>query len=239
MLNFLNRSISTVLCASLSIVLLFTTTLSQGKRPARVVKTKPNVGTCTLTLTEAPRLRGFYLNQAEQEISSVLPSFHKAYEMEKDVLLPSRELISDFREVSSNKLEEDLTAVEEYRDVSFVWQLLNGRLVAISVTYEEYEPMNMNDFLDAVTSTTGLPLKSFHIVGPHTAVINCDGFSVTMKEGSYTKTKWTPNRSQLILTDTVAYAAMDAEEKEIKKQRAKDEAAKKAEEEKRKRTFKP
>ena len=239
MLSFLNRSILTVICTSLSIVLVAGTALSQGKRPTRVIDTKPKVGACVLTLADSPRLRGFYLNQSERDIASLLPSFHKAYEIEKDELLPSRELISDFREVRSDKLDDDLTAIEEYRDVSFIWQLLSGRLVSLSVTYEDYEPMNMNDFLEAVTSTTALPLKSFHVVDPHTAVINCDGFSVMLKEGSFTKAKWSPNRSQLILTDTVASAAMDAEEKEIKKQRAKDEAAKKAEEEKRKRTFKP
>jgi hypothetical protein len=211
----------------------------QKKAPPPKPPTRPRTAACTLQINEAPQLRGFFLNQSEEEISGLIYSFHKAYEIAKNELMPDRELVSDFREVRSDRLDQDLTVLDEYSDVSFVWQLWGGRVVQLRVTYEEYEPMNMNDFLDQVSSTTGLPLKAFHLVDKHTAVAKCDGFSVEIKEGSMTKSGWVPNESQVILTDTIAVAAIDAEEKQLRKERAEEEARKKAEAEKKKRTFKP
>jgi hypothetical protein len=204
-----------------------------------VVAVKSNAGRCAATVFESPRLRGFYLNQTEREISSFLPSFHTAYEAAKDPLLPVRDLISDFREVKSDDLSDDLSKFEEYRDATFVLQFLSGRVVQLQITYEEYEPESLSAFLEAFAATTGMPLKAFRISGKHSASLKCNGFSVEIREGSYTKTEWVPSRSQVILADTAAFAAMEEEEKEVKKQRAKEEELRNSEAEKKKRVFKP
>jgi hypothetical protein len=238
----LRISLKTLLAIIVAILLIGWLTVwvfSQKKAPAPKTTARPRTAACTLQINEAPALRGFFLNQSAGEITAVIPSFHKAYVIAKNELLPNKELISDFREVRSELLEQDLTNIDEYRDVSFVWQLWGERVVQLQVTYEEYEPMNMNDFLEQVSSTTGLPLKAFHIVDKHTAAAKCDGFSLVVKEGSMTKSGWVPQESKLILIDTVAFAAIDAEEKQVKKERAEEEAKKKADAEKKKRTFKP
>ena len=237
--KFVKRTFLLLLCALFWIPFQATGSFSQAERPTRVVPVKSNASQCAATISESPRLRGFYLNQTAEEVSSVLPSFREAYEAAQGQLLPQRDLVSDFREVKSEGLEADLTQFEDYRDASFVWQFLNGRVVQLQVTYEEYEPENLSTFLEAFTSTSGLPLKFFRITGKHTAVLTCVGFSVEIREGSYTKTQWVPSKSQITLTDTEAFAAMDVEEKEVKMRRAKEEALKKAESEKKKRTFKP
>jgi hypothetical protein len=225
--------------AILFLVLLTVSAFSQKKVPATKPATRPRTAACTLQINEAPRLRGFFLGQSEEEIKAAIPSFHTAYETAKDLMFPVRDVNSDFREVRSDLLTQDLTQNEEYSDVSFVWQLWGGRVVQLQVTYEEYEPMNMNDFLEQVSSTTGLPIKAFHVVNPHTQAAKCDGFSIIVKEGSMTKTGWVPQESQVILLDTTAIAALDAEEKQVKKERAEEDAKKKADAEKKKRTFKP
>ena len=228
-----------VSCVLILVFFHVPSSFSQNKRPTRVVAASQKAGQCTLTKFDAPRLRGFYLDETEQEISSILPAFHKTYESEKNPLFPQHLLNSDFREVRSEKLETDLTEFEDYRDVSFVWQFWNGHVVQLRITYEEYEAESLNAFLEDFTSTTGLPLKYFRISGKHTAVLRCDGVSIEIREGSYIKTEWVQVKSQITLTDTEAFAAINEEEKLIKEQRAKEEADKKAAEQKKKRTFKP
>jgi len=234
-----SRTSLLILCALLLIFFSPPQQVSQDKRPARVVAAKHKDGQCTISIFNSPRLRGFYLYQTEPEITALLPSFRRAYEAAKDPLLPVHDLISDFREIRSDGLEDDLTKIEAYRDVTFVWQFFNSHVAQLRVTYQEYEPENLDDFVDSVSSTTGLPPRSFRVVDKHTAVLACDGFSVLIREGSYTNKVWGPNGSQIILTDTEAFTAIDEEEKEVKKQRAKEEEQKQAEAVKKKRTFKP
>lgn len=239
MLRISSKTPLLVIVAILLIGWFVISALPQKKAPTPKPATRPRTTACSLQINEAPRLRGFFLDQSAEEITAVIPSFKKAYEIAKNELLPNRELISDFREVRSDQLDQDITGNEEYSDVSFVWQLWGGHVVQLQVTYEEYEPMNMNDFLEQVSSTTGLPLKAFHIVDKHTAAAKCDGFAIVVKEGSMTKSGWVPQESEVILYDTVAMAAIDAEEKQVKKDRAEEEAKRKADAEKKKRTFKP
>jgi hypothetical protein len=195
------------------------------------------VAACTLTLEQAPKLRGFYVNQPVDAIVRVFPSFRRAYEEEP--LLPTRTLTSDFRTVDSDELTEDLSKFDEYHDVGFIWKLLNGRTVSLTVRYGEYEPADLHDFVTQVADTTGLPLTAFKVIGKHKASLTCDGFSMEVHEGSYTKTGWVANGSQILIEDTFAIKAMVAEEAEMKRVAAEEAVKKKEEAEKRKRTFKP
>jgi DNA-directed RNA polymerase subunit H (RpoH/RPB5) len=207
--------------------------------PPDKAEPEPPAVECPLTVDRAPRLRGFYLNQRIEEITRVFPSFAEAYEKEKDPLMPVRTLTSDYRIVESDELTEDLTQMDEYRDVTFVWQLLNGRTVKLIVEYAEFEPASLKDFVSQIAESTSLPPESFKVTGKHKAVMACQGFTVEVNEGSYTKAGWVPTHSQISIEDKVAFEAMDAEEKELKRIAAEDAAKKKEEAEKRKRTFKP
>src|SRR6476619_5927253 len=82
---------------------------SQKRAPAPKPATRPRTAVCTIQINGAPRLRGFFLNQTADEITAVIPSFHKAYESAKNDLFPIREVNSDFREVRSDLLPQDLT----------------------------------------------------------------------------------------------------------------------------------
>ena len=213
-----------------------TKTESDRERLAPGPETVPN---CALTVDQGPRLRGFYLNQTAEEIGHIFPSFLTAYDKKRAPLLPNKVVRLDYRVVESSELSESIGEMEDYRDVAFVWQLVNGRTVGLTVKYNEFEPASLEDLLTQISATTPLPIESFRVVGVHNAVMTCNGFTVSVHEGSYSESEWVATGSQILLEDKVAFDVINDEEKELKRLAA-EEAAKKSEEaEKRKRTFKP
>ena len=210
-----------------------------GPETANSTSAPEKVADCLLTLDQSPRLRGFYLNQTAEGIGRIFPSFMTAYDTRSSPLLPNRAATSDFRVVESSELTEKFSEMEDYRDVAIVWQLLNGRTVGLTVEYREFEPVSLQDFLTQIAATTSLPLESFKVVGIHNAVMSCDGFTVSVHEGSYTETEWVPTGSQIFLEDKVAFEVINAEERELKRLTAEEAAKKREEAEKRRRTFKP
>lgn len=200
----------------------------------------PNkVADCKLTIDRAPRLRGFYLNQTAEEIGRVFPSFLAAFDKKKEEPAQNGLPTLDLRVVASNELSEDLSEMEDFRDVALVWQLLNGRTVGLTAEYREFEPTSRQDLLTQISETTSLPIDSFKLVGMHNAVMHCDGFTVSVHEGSYSETEWVPAGSQILLEDKAAFDTINAEERELRRAAAEEAAKKKDEAEKRRRTFRP
>jgi hypothetical protein len=233
-------SVALLLLAVLAL-LLFSQVRPTGTDPetANLTPASDNAPDCVLTIDKAPRLRGFYLNQTAEEIGRVFPSFLIALDKKKRAPIRNGVTTSDFWVVASSELSEGLSEAEDYRDVAFVWQLLNGRTVGLTVEYREFEPESLQDLLAQIADTTFLPIESFKVIGVHNAVMTCDGFTVSVHEGSYSETEWMPVGSQILLEDKVAFQVVNAEENEAKRLSAEEAAKKKEEAEKRRRTFKP
>lgn len=193
---------------------------------------------CEVAVSDSPRFRGFHLGQSVKEISQILPSFSSVYDDVKAHVSYGRSG-SDFRIVHAFDLKEDFDKTEQFRDVSFTWQFLDGLLIRLFVSYEEYEPGNLTNFVNQVSTTTRLPLKSFRIIDKHKAVISCQGFTVEANEGEYTKVGWFPTPSKIVLEDVEAFRLLDLKDREQKRKLREEAKRQKEEERRRKRIFRP
>ena len=109
----------------------------------------------------------------------------------------------------------------------------------MTAEYREFEPDSLQELLTQISATTSLPIESFKVVGTHNAFMICNGFTVSVHEGSYSETDWVAVGSEIVLEDRVAFEVINAEERELKRIAAEEAAKKKEEAERRRRTFKP
>lgn len=187
---------------------------------------------CDLPLDKAPKLRGFYLGQTYQEIGRRIPGFEALYE-DKTSYLPTP---IDFRIVGSWATSAEVEGIE---DVTITWHFYLGRIATMFVTYSEFKPRNLRDFITQAESTTGLPQNAFRAVGPRKAKANCKAFSMELWYGQESKVGWSAEGSTIVIEDTRAAAAYDAEHAAYQKAKRQEERLAKEEERRRRTTLRP
>lgn len=210
---------------------------AQTKKPVKAI-VKP-VAACSLTLDKAPVLRGFYLGQTYQEISRTVPGFAKAYDESGSDYFGLPE--ADFRITHLTSLEtyDELSKQENYQDVTITWQFNEGKLVRLFVTYTEFQPGSLRNFMQQISEKTNIPFESFKVTDKHKALMTCNGFTVELFEGEYTRLGWFPNGSQIILEDTNAITSLERRSKEYETKKKAELIRRKEEEKKRKTILKP
>lgn len=212
-------------------------TFAQAKKP---IKTPPKaVAPCSLTKDKAPVLRGFYLGQSYQEIAKLVPGFEKAYFESTSGYYGERN--SDFRIAHLTSLDtfDELSKQENFLDVTITWQFNDSKLVRLFVTYTEFTPGNLRNFMQQISEKTNIPIDSFKVTDKHKALMICKDFSVELFDGEYTRIGWQPNGSQIIIEDTTAIAELERSAKEFEKNKKAELLRQKEEEKRRKTVLKP
>ena len=179
-----------------------------------------------------PTLRGFYLGETVDEIHKVIPHFRAAFD-EKRVLESRPSFVTAKTEVGFTLVDSAhvfypepgvrRTPRSEYDDVDFFWHFLDEKLFFISVRYLEYEPRNLNEFIQQLAEKTNLPKQGWIFKDRNHAILSCVGFDVDVWTGRYVNRPEYRDYPSVMLTDTVLRAELDRREKALKLQRKKAE----------------
>jgi len=195
-----------------------------------------------------PTLRGFYLGETVDDINKVIPNFRIAFD-EKRVLESQPEFLSAKTEAGFVLLDSvhvfypepgvRRTPRSEYDDVDFFWHFLDEKLLFLSVRYLEYEPPNLNSFIQQLSEKTNLPKQGWIFKDRNHAILNCAGFDVDVWTGRYGNRPEYRDYPSVMLTDIVASAELDRREEAIKLRRKNAELERLRRDRQRRSTLKP
>lgn len=203
---------------------LFTADLhAQKKAAAKTAK-------CELTIDKAPKLRGFYLGQTYKEFEESIPDYRP----------PQNMLVDDLRIIHSTSLYnfDELQSYERFENTQFTWQFYDDKLFRIFVTYIDFRPPSLSDFLRQFSETSRVPVASFRRTSPYEAIAMCSGFSAEVATARLFRAGWN-KESVVVLEDLAVARELDRLEREAERERKATEQREKAERLKRERTFKP
>lgn len=153
----------------------------------------------------APKLRGFTLGQTPEEIETRLPGFTKA-----------------FYNALSNRTDRDIVIVNsvplfyrqpgkrwvpdpDFEDVDFFWHFYKHRLYFMTAQYREYDPPNIQNFIQQVTEKTGLPVNGWILPDKYHAILSCNEFKVELWTGRILGRSYYKDFPSVTLTDMSAY----------------------------------
>lgn len=204
-----------------------------------VCQNRPALPKCNLDLSKAPELRGFYLGQSYVDVGERLPGFIDDYEAADQGYFGNEKANYRILHLYSLKRYRPIIDQTDFEDVTITWHFYDGTLVRLFVTYSDFRPKSLRDFINQVASTTGMPGASFRTIDKHRAKLACIDFSLEVNEGEYTKVGWSPYGSSLVLEDTVVIARLEKELAERKAAERREAARKKAEELKKRSTLRP
>jgi hypothetical protein len=210
-------------------------------RSKKILPKVSSVKPCSLKISESPKLRGFYLGQDFTELSAI-SYFVDQYGInsKKD------EDNSKFGVVSVN--ESDVfyrtpgkreTTPKELDDIGFYTHFLDGKLYFVSISYREYEPENLRDFMSQISEKTNLPKDSWQIKDTYNAEMKCVGFTVEIGTGNQTGRPDYQDYPSIALSNDSAYLEISKREKALIKKRIEEEKRRKKLELEKKRTLKP
>lgn len=208
--------------------------VSAQKKAVRVANFAP----CTLTLKEAPKLRGFYLGESVNEISKIFPTMKREYSSDNSYNYYANPN-SDYRIVVLSPSDDEVYNSDEYKDVGITWHFYNGILTQLFVTYTEYMPGSLNNFIKQTSEKTNIPATSFRKTDKHKAIAACTDFSLELWEGQDSRIGWSPNDSTIVLADTKKITQLEKDRIEYEAQKKADARRKKQEELNRRTTLKP
>ncbi|MEZ5423300.1 MAG: hypothetical protein R2682_09440 [Pyrinomonadaceae bacterium] len=223
---------------------------AQRAKVARGKSRKTTVSTCKLT--EAPKLRGFYLGQTVDEIQKVIPGFREAYEFQRKDRETAFPLSDWRREIATTISREidlvylpsdgafgidsdrDLLTTADYEDVDVIWWFMKERLFAYGIYYKELEiDQDAEKFAKQVSAKTFLPQKGWRVISSGLeAEMLCDGFKVFLNAGYR-------NFPHLIFTDTKTETEILRLEKELKLRKKKEGQERLRLEREKRSTFRP
>lgn len=210
------------------------------KSPKRVNLSVKNP--CSLTISEAPKLRGFYLGQAKDELSNI-PYFLEEYEKKKKEDYQDRVkfgwLMINSVDLFYRTPGVRTVPIKDLEDVEFYLHFLDNNIMFISMKYTQYEPDNLNSFIKQVSETTILPVESWKIKDKYNAEMSCNGFDVSLWTGNIVGRDEYSDYPTLSISNKTAELEIDKREKAYKKKLIEDEKERKRQEEKKRRTFKP
>lgn len=181
---------------------------------------------CRLTLGESPEVRGLRLRQLEAEALALFPALKK-YTGE-DLGRTEYSHITVVGEEARNPTA--LRGVDMLR-LTF----LDGRLYYIVLSYNEYEPASVSDFVRQASATMDLPTAGWRREGA-SAVLECSGFEVWVQTG---KEGGRHDYPSLIISDKRAEAEYRRRYETRQAERRREEEERRRREEQRRRVFKP
>ena len=219
---------------------------------------------CDLTIKDAPKLRGFYLGQSYQEIAQMIPKFEQFYLLAGQKNLRFKGTDVDEKGVSSTEiwssyfpnlndpnLADLIKKVDEESGIDnesqISWGFYNGKLYHLFVEYTKFEPNTIRDLIAQVAEKTGLPGASFKIKDKYKADLRCQGFTVSLDMGIYTRFEGYVKQSpEIFVEDTETALRLDKLYQDIERKKKEDALLKRKEElrqrqdeQKKKKIFKP
>lgn len=232
----------------------------QAKKTPIAAKNK-QISPCVLT--EAPKLRGFFLGQTVAEIEKIIPGFTKAYNKEKlnensiitqtDYFGPWENRLN-FKDVNGASMggyideagqlilddvsdgpKTTLSYNEDTEDLNkLVWWFFEDKLYGFSIYYSEYSPDTARDFAKQLSEKTNLPKTGW------IATDKSDIGSVLKCNGFKVNVSTAyRDMAHVTITDTNVEAKVMSREKEIKLQRIKAEKERLRLEQEKRTTLKP
>lgn len=165
---------------------------------------------CTLTLAQAPKLRGFYLNQNHEQLRYI-EGFETQYEIGRLAALDKTK-IDGLSTVDSSNLFFQTPGARavthaDYKDIDFDLNFLDGKLAQYRIFYREYSPANIGDFTRQLSSKIGLPGDSWVIDEEKGyASMKCKGFMAEANTGDHSIKRGLP---RIKLTDIRAFAEIE------------------------------
>jgi hypothetical protein len=219
------RVAATAVCLYL-LLAMPTATAQQRRHPTEGQRATRSASVCRLSIDNAPEVRGLKLRQQVAEVLKAFPTLERE----------GREELGAISFAHTTRVgEEDLnpsalSGVEMLR-LTF----LDNRLYYIVISYGEYEPSGVSDFIRQATTTMHLPAAGWKREGS-SATLACEGFSVTVQTG---KEGDRVDYLALIISDTRAEAEYVRRYKARQAKRQHEEAERRRREEERHRVFKP
>lgn len=212
----MNRTSITTIIAALVIC---TSASAQTRR----VQTTPNTPSCTLTLAEAPKIRGIGLGTSLEDIVGDFPSVEAEYEFS----------LNDLGEaflirIPVEKDRETFEGISGFR-VSFV----DERVSFFAADYDVYEPRNVDEFAIQVSEKLGLP-KAWKRFANGGREMVCNGFSASVVFGGDR-----PSPPSLIMFDLVAQETVRKRKKAKEEKLRREEQERRRKEAEKRKVFKP
>ncbi len=181
---------------------------------------------CTLSKADKITLRGFYLGQDKGELSHI-PFFEFAY---KKALIEDKSELSKFGLIwlDKNQIQEEAarsgSSLAGYDDVDFGLRFIDGKVSAMIVTYFEYRPDNLNEFIQHVAETTSVRKEFWSKEDRHKASATCKGISMVINTMRYSGTESDPLLSSPLFSlyddeaDNLIQRRQNAELQKLKQQ---------------------
>jgi hypothetical protein len=206
------------------------------------VKVKKVPLSCNLTLNDAPKLRGLYLGQSYKEISKIIPKFEQTYLAVTNETNAYKDSDIDVRIISSYQVPSLVypNFVTGFDDISINLHFYNGKLVSLYITYDEFEPETIQNLIIQVAEKTGLPKDSFKIKDKYKAELICNGFTVNLNMGAYTRFNgYEKSPPEILVEDIEANLQLEKLYNEFERKKKEEDVRQKQEELKKRKVFKP
>lgn len=171
---------------------------------------------CALTLAQAPKLRGFYLSQNQEQLR-YLEGFDSQYEIGRLAALDKMK-IDGLSYVDSSTLFYQSPGTRnvthaDYKDIDFDLNFLDGKLAQYRIFYREYAPQDIADFTRQLSRKIGLPLESWVIdEEKNYASMKCKGFTAEANTGDHNVKRGLP---RVKLTDIRAFTEIERRRKAV------------------------
>ncbi len=210
----------------LALLLSFVPTYAQTKKMPRKILSK-------CLLTEAPSLRGFFLNQTVNEIDVMMSSFKTKYEEEKesDSNINDKEIGWSYMNFGDMDFSNP-----ELKDVVVTLHFLDDKVIYLSIIYRGFEPQNLKGFIDQLTEKTTLPKEGWTTEDKYHGVLKCSNFQVRVSTGEEVSRPGYLDLPSVTLIDTIAEAEKINRRKLVETKK-KNEERKRIRQEREKRTI--
>jgi hypothetical protein len=188
---------------------------------------------CSMSLEQAPAARGFRLGQDVEEIIARWPRLRywhaKSRQIEQDGAynLP----FSMYDKGRKLNLGEEMEGVD---NINLFF--LDDKLYYLVVMYSEYEPQDINDFIQQASESLGLPTSGWRRESASSARLTCKGFELHIQTGKEGRRVEPP---ALILLDAAAAGELRRRQDERKRLESERQLEKQREAERKRRVFKP
>lgn len=150
---------------------------------------------CNVQLDNAPKLRGFYLGQKENEIRNIV--YKGKPQTEREILLGGYFVSGD---MDASKATEQTSGYE------MKWDFYNEKVMAMSLGYVSYLPNDISQFAREHAMSANFPEGVFDIKSTETAEAKCNGFSVILSLAKASRSSRSP-KPLVIIEDRKAVNA--------------------------------
>lgn len=214
-----------ILLTILTITLCFNTQIFSQTKKGKTKNQRKNTITETCKSITSPTIRGLNLSLSADELYNLYPQFkndavNAYYEavairkaggismLDLGVVNYTHQITKEGIYIDNNPNFEGLNSI----GVS----LYDGKILDLLFRYEDYQPNNINEFIQQVSSTLKLP-SSHWKKEENSAELNCAGFKVNLSFGIVGETSLLHLQNKLLYEEMHKIEKKKTEEAELKK----------------------